>query len=483
MEMNELKTNLLCWYPFKKDTDILEIFHKESCFSDGERIDRIDFRLFTDISGKYDYIVLNDVFRLSPERFPDNPHYSFLNECKKALKENGHILLSIENRFALKYFAGEQDLFYKKSYFGMNPNPNLDHVLFTKTELESILADLGFKNIRFYYPYPNHLEPFEIFTDSSINRQRPAIPQHLLAEDSIKVFDEECVGDELAGMNIAQFFAESFLVDISNENSCCGIDYVKISSNRREEFRICTVIDYGSKKVYKKALSPSSTKHIRDIEKNSTKKGLYPQLPYVWKNGTAECDFLTCSSLKELMTGCGKSTEILEEIKRKTSVGEYRLYQEDERFTEVFGTEKTQQKLHWQKDINIDLIPDNVFHTDEGWVLIDPEWFFSFPIPMEFIRWRFVYKSGNIFPDKKSMIDYLEIDEETESVFSKWNEYFMYDYVGSQHLNYKAAPIVDLTEIYEKSLEADLASEIVNSRIWKATRPVRVFFDFFKKKR
>ena len=214
--MGNYRTNLLCWYPFKESAEILEISATESCFSDDRKIRKADLSQFKDIKGSFDYIVLNDVFRLAPELFLEDPHVSLLKACQEMLKKNGHILLTIENRFGLKYFAGEPDLLYKKSFLGMNPDPDCDLVLFTKKELELLISAAGFKNVCFYYPYPNHLEPFEIFTDQSINKRQPSSAKNILLDNTVKIFDDGYVNEALSEMDIAQYFTDSFLVDISN---------------------------------------------------------------------------------------------------------------------------------------------------------------------------------------------------------------------------------------------------------------------------
>ncbi len=485
--------NLLCWYPFKNNAYKLEVYDFESCFPGNDEVDKINYHHLKEIDRCYDYIVLNNVFRLAPELYYKKPYHSLLERCRKALKKNGHILLSIENRFGLGYFSGEPDPFYQNCFFGMNPNEDLDHFLFTKEELKTLVYDAGFKNIQFYYPYPNHLEPSEIFTDNSINRRAPLSIKSVIADNAVKVFEDAYVNTELRKMGIAQYFADSFLVDISDENVQIGIDYVKISTNRKEEFQSYTILNYQTGKAYKKSIRVSGEKHLREIENNSiNSSSFYPQLPYKWVNGKAMCDLLTSSSLKDLMTDDKKAKEILNRIKEHHFSGEYRFYQENDEFLKVFGPEKPNRKLHWQTDLNIDFIPENVYEKGKEWIMLDPEWLFSFPVPEEFVLWRFADMSSWCFPNKKDIVDFTETDEETIAVFKKWNDHFVYEFVGSTPVYYKGAKCVDYVKLCKdsqendylrsrnNSLEADYA-RITHSTIWMASKPLRTLLDELKK--
>jgi len=490
--MRERRRNLICWYPFRARTNKLEIFDEESCFLEDERVIRIKIYQLKEIDCKYDYIILNDVFRLAPELYFKNSHYTLLKKCQKLLKKNGHILLSIDNRFGLRFFSGEPDPFYQNCFFGMRKNEGLDHILFTRRELESLVYSTGFKNIKFYYPYPNHLEPFEIFTDNSINQRSPLSAKDVLSVNATKVFEDAYVDAELREMNIAQYFADSFLVDISNEDVQFGIDYVKISTNRKEEFQSYTILNYQTGEVYKKAITRSGEEHMREIEKNSMKTSLYPQLPYRWIDGKVMCDLLTSSSIKDLMVDDEKRKKILKRIKERSFSGEFRFYKENNGFIKVFGTERPSRKLHWQTDLNIDFIPENVYENNIEWIMLDPEWFFSFPVPEEFVLWRFADMCNWCFPGEKDVIDFTETDEETVAVFKKWNDHFVYEFVGSTPLNYKSAKYVDYAKMckdyqevdylrsYNYSLKADY-ERITQSTIWKASKPLRTILDMFKR--
>ena len=57
--------------------------------------------------GQFDYITLIGVFEYGQSYIGgEKPFVEFLNILKKHLKSNGRIVIAIENKYGLKYFAG-----------------------------------------------------------------------------------------------------------------------------------------------------------------------------------------------------------------------------------------------------------------------------------------------------------------------------------------------------------------------------------------
>ena len=93
----------------------------------------------------------------------------FLRIISKHLKPDGKIILAIENRLGLKYFAGAPEDHTDLHFFGINGYPGNQSVrTFSKNELGELLENSGFPFLRFYYPYPDYKFPTEIFTDESL---------------------------------------------------------------------------------------------------------------------------------------------------------------------------------------------------------------------------------------------------------------------------------------------------------------------------
>ena len=455
--MLNFRENLLCWYPFKKDSSILEIYAEESCFNDATsiRLEDID-----NIDNRYDYIILNGVIR-----FVD--FNELLKRCLDLLNDNGHILVAIENKLGSKYLSGYKDEYNHESFSFLNGS-NHDYS-YTRKELIDVIS--GY-NYRFYYPYPDYRNAYEIFTDNSINKIAPSSIDNSLIEDSVLLFDNTDFTMDLYNNGCLDVFSNSFLIDLSNDTVENDIDYVKVSFNRRNEFKLYTVIDYKNNKVYKKSFDDDT--HIKSIENNDWNIGKLETLEYRYIDDCLVCDLI---SGKTLASAVRDDIKLLDTFKENILKGEYRKQIDDVRFNEVFGEEKVDKNLHWLDRANIDILLDNIFVLDDRWIIIDPEWVFDFDIPSEFILYRSLKDT--------EYRDYLDFDKEVTDVFDKWDNHFVYNYVGTQIIDYKGKEFVSLDDLYQKSIELVLVNKKVydmeNSTIWKSTSGLRKILDKRKK--
>ena len=427
--------NYLVWYPFKENASVYEAV----C---GESTDNIDDR--------YDYIVLN------------NFDVKKIDEYRSLLKTDGHILLLCDNKLSLNYLDGFK---YKGRSFSVFE----DECVYTKTEIEKYLKKCGLKNYRFYYLYPSIDNVDEIFTDNSVNKRNPISINNSLEDDNIVLFDDKIVYELLMNNNIVQYFANAFLIDISDDVVENHIDYVKISFNRRNEFKLYTVIDYKNNKVYKKSFDDD--RHIRNIENNDWNIGKLETLKYRYVDDCLVCDLINGKTLADAVRN---DIKLLDTFKDNILKGEYRKQIDDVRFNEVFGEEKVDKNLHWLDRANIDILLDNIFVLDDRWIIVDPEWVFDFDIPSEFVLYRSLKDT--------EYRDYLDFDKDITDIFDKWDDHFVYNYVGTKVIDYKAKDIVDIQQLYDKSLQVDRAKAIEESTIWKVTKPLRNIMDKGKRK-
>lgn len=452
-------SNLLCWYPFKTDK-ILELYYEQSCFIDNN-VTSIKYEDYQQVNNIYDYLVLNNL--------PDY-NQDFLNKIKHLLNKDGHILLIANNILALKYFAGAK-----------KRNNNY----LTISDIKNLIKEWGYQNYKFYYPYPEITQAFEIFTDTSINNVKPSAIDFPIDENRLSLFNKQDINTILMANNIAQFFADSFIIDISEDEVNNDIDYIKISNNRKQDYRIFTQIDYHNKKVYKKPLSLKAIEHLKNVSANSEKEALFSCIKYNYDNAVLSCDLLEYDNLKTLMLNENKRWDYLNKYKNILYQGSVHNQETDERFIEVFGDKKVQQDLLWVNNGNIDLLFDNIFVNEDKYILIDPEWFFEFEIPAQFILFKALANSGieelTVFDD--NLLKFIGINKDTLNIFRQWDEHFVFDYVGTKAIDYKGIIPVDLYEIYEKSIKGEDLQQIVNSKSWKLTEPLRMLADKIKDKR
>ena len=90
MVETHLKNNYIDWLPLKEAENMLIL---------SENMDNLE--------GSWDYIVVSDAFARVPAKFGGAaPYEQFFEMLKKHLNPKGHIILAVDNRYGLQYFAG-----------------------------------------------------------------------------------------------------------------------------------------------------------------------------------------------------------------------------------------------------------------------------------------------------------------------------------------------------------------------------------------
>lgn len=178
---------------------------------------------YENISERYDYIMLIGVLeyaRLYMEG--ENPYTELLGKIRTLLKPAGKIVIAIENRFGLKYFAGCREDHLGQYFIGINGyHGGSENVrTFTKNELEKVIEAAGFSEYKFYYPYPDYKFATDIYSDEYLPK-KGELDNNIRNFDGSRLylFDEQEVFDGLIENGLFPFFSNSFLVVVSNGES------------------------------------------------------------------------------------------------------------------------------------------------------------------------------------------------------------------------------------------------------------------------
>ncbi len=501
--LSPLRENILNWYPFRSGASVLEIgsgcgaitgllcrkaarvvsveLSKRRASINYERyksLDNLEIMVGNlnemSFDNTFDYVVLNGVLEYAMSFTEgEKPYESFLKGIKGYLKQDGHLLIAIENRLGLKYFNGAPEDHTGHYYEGIDGyRDNRTVRTFSKAELSGLLDVCGLKGQTFYYPYPDYKFPTEIFTDQTILRYQYGKPFVNLDEKRYRIFEEQGVWNALTKDGVTASFANSFLVDAveaapsekgaSVEAADAGsreILYVKLSNDREEQFRIATSIErhMGEKIVVKRPLTEAAGAHIKTLTEGME---LTPDPRFVnlggilSENGSIYYPFLRSASLdseiKE-MIAAEDVDEILRTLRKvfreygsgaKVS-GRYQT----EAFEKIFGPAKLAMDLPCVQPANIDLICDNIFRQGEEYRIIDCEWVFDMPVPLPFIIWRSVnelytkHRSLSHLIDRRRMMLEFDIDDKMSQVFWQWATYFAKEYVGSGKIEQYVRPM------------------------------------------
>ena len=143
-----------------------------------------------------------------------NQYEQLLRFAKDHLKDMGKLLLAMDNRFGLQYWAGKKDGHQPKPYGGILENGHAGgEYMFSKKRLKSLLDGIGFTKQQWYYPVPDYRYPLTMFSEGYLPGTgdiRPASGHY--AKDEYRVFDEKKAFDELCEEGLFEDYANSFLV-------------------------------------------------------------------------------------------------------------------------------------------------------------------------------------------------------------------------------------------------------------------------------
>ncbi|MCR4657090.1 MAG: class I SAM-dependent methyltransferase [Lachnospiraceae bacterium] len=407
-----------------------------------------------ELSDKYDVITLIGVLEYAQSYVgsPD-PFREMLSRAASHLSDNGCLVIAIENKYGLKYFAGCKEDHSDSFFEGIEGYHTFkDAKTFSRQGLKKLIESASLKPF-FYYPYPDYKLPHVVFSDHRL----PEIHElnrnlNNFDMDRLVVFDEGKVFDELINDGLFAEFSNSFLVTATkaslsadNEEDVFSSDrpiYAKFSDERNSLHRIATVIyeepaiSQPNRGVKKLSISEGSKQHIenlyniyRELDRLYKDSPLSPNVCEL-KSGCAEFQYITGTTLEEYLDSLealGNYPEMLSVISRYCEILRSLAtsdFDKSKEFISIFsdiysGSDKAMFPS------NIDLIFSNIlFNPDDKNILspeaasgnsgishgylnvLDYEWTFNITVPVSFIIYRalFYYQKGR---ENGGFSDYL----------------------------------------------------------------------------
>ena len=300
---SHVRENILSWLPFTGEESVLEIgsgcgavtgalcarAKKVTCIELSRKRSMINAKrhkncenltillgnfqeIEQNLKEQYDYITLIGVFEYGENYIDsDSPFVDFLKTVATHLKPGGKIVLAIENRFGLKYWAGCTEDHFGTLFEGLEGYPVTSGVkTFTKKELSAILEKAGGLKASWYYPFPDYKLPAAIYSDRRLP-QKGELNRVETNYDRLRLqlFQESPVYDSLLDNDLFPEFSNSFLLLIGREETEIPEVYVKFSNERDPRFALRTEICQKGKYaryVRKTADTAAAEAHIRNLE-------------------------------------------------------------------------------------------------------------------------------------------------------------------------------------------------------------------------
>ncbi len=378
------------------------------------------------LDGAYDVITLIGVFEYGVAYIHSaDPYVDFLKKIRTHLKEDGVILIAIENRLGMKYFAGCTEDHTGGFFDGIEGYADTGYVrTFAKPEIEALFARAGLSDAAFYYPYPDYKFPMSVYSDGYLPR-RGDLRNNIVNFDRKRLilFDESAAYDTLPDARLFPLFSNSFFIELKADGAGKEAEtggrllFTKYSDERAEALRIRTDITEmpdGSRQVLKIPASGAASAHILAME--AREKALtegFSGTRFVpnhvrIEDGNAVFPYLEGETLEEKL-----DRDFLKDRAAITAAllgymgvldgmrGE--SFVKSDGFVRVFGDVSLPAGLSASRVSDIDMVLNNVIAAPDpekgkdAWHVIDYEWTFPFAVPLSFIKWRALhyYIEGN----------------------------------------------------------------------------------------
>lgn len=245
--ISPIRKNILDWYDFVPEADILEIgaecgiLTEVLCRKAGSvtciepsliksKINAFRNKNFSnlkiivsdfykaDLKKQYDYVVLiGNLDKVISTQEQGKKVQDVFDDLYKLVKKDGKVLFAVQNKFGLKYWAGypeEHTGKYFDSIEGYSETSGMARG-FSKYELLDMFHNSHFREVNFYYPFPDYIFPQQIFSDDYLPKE-----DDLVCNLDSYEFDRICLFNETAAFrNIVMsrqfdFFSNSFLLEL-----------------------------------------------------------------------------------------------------------------------------------------------------------------------------------------------------------------------------------------------------------------------------
>lgn len=338
-----------------------------------------------DLETDYDYVCLIGVFEYGQAYTGgETPYEDLLNILKRHCKPDGHIVIAIENKFGLKYWAGCKEDHLATYFSGLEGYPDGGVVrTFTKRGLEEIAERCGCMEHQMFYPYPDYKFMVDLYSDERLPK-KGELKNNLrnFDRERIGLFDEKLVFDSILEEKEFPLFSNSYMFVLGPK---LDINYVRYSNDRAAEYRIKTVERNveGTKQIEKHALSNDSRAHIEAISASGT---------LLSERFAGSSIQVNRSKLIEDEKECYVALEYVEGQTLEKMLDECMLKGDVEGFNSLFDSYL--ERISYNDEMAVtdfDLVFSNILVNGDTWTIIDYEWTFKKQIPTKEIAFRAVY--------------------------------------------------------------------------------------------
>lgn len=339
-----------------------------------------------DLPRDFDYICLIGVFEYGQGYIGgERPYEEFLEILIKHLAPGGRIVIAIENKYGLKYFAGCMEDHLGKYFNGIEDYPDGGVVrTFSRKGLERVFQSCDINEYSFYYPYPDYKFMTTLYSDKYLPGKGELFNNiRNFDGDRMLLFDEKHAFDGIVRDGLFPVFANSYVVVLGEDFQ---LDYVKYSNDRAPEYQIKTVISKNQKGetfVRKYPMTSAAREHVRGMAlafkllseryEGSSLRINPCELVEQGEELYARFPFEKGRPLSELMDQCLDRNDV-------------------ETYQKLFDAYVERIGYNGEAGVaDFDLVFSNLLVDGDTWTLIDYEWTFGRPVETKELAFRAIY--------------------------------------------------------------------------------------------
>ena len=218
-----IRQSLIEWFPIKDNENVLlvnsgdssldELLEPKCKLSLVEKFEELENAITK--KQEYDIVIMYDLYGFCIEsEVQVKEMLGILLEVKKT---KGTMLMALENKLGMKYFAGCQEEQQGGYYVGIEDYSSWDSDIqpLSKKEIEYLLNAIGDIEYKFYYPYPDYKYPTIVYTDECLPKEGELFRNiRNIDRDRYIMFDERRAFDSIIKAGLFPEFSNSYLISI-----------------------------------------------------------------------------------------------------------------------------------------------------------------------------------------------------------------------------------------------------------------------------
>ena len=405
---SHLRGNIVRWLPIKREDSVLFVgeYNQEIETDLKEKTDSYigaySLESLHNIKGSFEFVIfLLPMYECKEWMNSSEEVLEIIDILSLKTSQDGQVIIAISNPDGIIYQNGIPNELTGK-YFDKGCLP-------TYNDWKDFFCVHKW-NYFGYYPYPDIYFPMTIFSDNHLPNESDLFDFEMELP-GIRVYDEgKNKADYKERIESSQMNAFLWVLSVDQKNRNEWPDYVKFSNERSEDFQILTGVKDSENVqfVYKESTNTNSLQHIKRIPKiysalqtqygssiqinrcmSTTPKRVYLQF-VKGKNLEQVLDSLI--QVGDITEAIGLIDQWIGKLFPERCMKQFTWTNE---FEKVFGvTKEMLGSIQDEKTLDItdvDMIFPNLVQGESDWILLDYEWTFDFPIPINYVKYRILF--------------------------------------------------------------------------------------------